>query len=168
VTEHGVHPDPSIADLFFPAINFLIFALVVWRYLAGPVREFFRARTERLRDALTAGARARGEAGALRAQIQRDLDGLPALRERLQADIRETAARERDDLLEQARRVAVRIREDARLLADYEVAAARRVVRAEASDEAIRRAVELVRASVGPADHERFVREFVASAGQAS
>lgn len=168
MTEHGAHHVPSITDLFFPAINFLLFALLVSRYLGGPIREFFRARTERLRDALSAGAKARAEAAALRAEIQRDLDALPARQAQLKADMRETAMRERDALLDQARRMATRLRDDARQLAEQETAAAGRAVRAEVGDEAIRRAIEIVRGAIGGEDHERFVREFVSSARPAS
>ena len=61
--EHGAH-HAGIGDLLFPLINFAIFAFVVVRFAGGPIREFFRARTERLRDALAVGARAREESTA--------------------------------------------------------------------------------------------------------
>src|SRR5262249_46875151 len=76
--EHGIH-EPSIADLLFPAINFTIFVFVLVRFLAGPIREFFRERTERLRDGLEAGKRAQSEAAELRAQLARDLEALPGM-----------------------------------------------------------------------------------------
>lgn len=163
MVEHGVH-HPSITDLIFPAINFLLFAaLIVWKG-RGPVVEFFRARTERLRDALAAGATARDEAQKLRAQLERDLADLPALRERLKNDLRAAAERERDTLLTQARAAAERIRSDARLLADQETLAAQRDVRNEVIDEAIRSATAIVREALTPADQERFVRDFVGAA----
>ncbi|HEV7732306.1 MAG TPA: ATP synthase F0 subunit B [Candidatus Binatia bacterium] len=163
MVEHGAH-HPSITELVYPAANFALFvALIVWQG-RGPIKEFFRARTERLREALAAGATARKEAEALRAQLQRDLADLPALRERLKNDLRATAERERDTLLEQARVAAERIRNDARLLADQETAAAQRDVRAEVIDEAIRSATAIVRESLTPADQERFVRDFAGAA----
>jgi F-type H+-transporting ATPase subunit b len=166
--EHGAEHLPSIADLFWPAINFAIFAFVVVRFLAGPIREYFRERTERLRDALAAGRNAKAEAAALRAELDKALADLPALRERLKADLRATAEAERDALLRSAQRSAERIRQDARVLAEQEVAAARRAVRLEVVDEAIREATRLVREALGPGDQERFVREFVDTAGRPS
>ena len=162
--EHGAH-HPSIVDLLFPAINFAFFmALIIWQG-RGPIKEFFRERTERLRDALAAGATAREAAQNLRAQLQRDLADLPALRERLKNDLRSAAERERDVLLTQARAVSERIRSDAKLLADQETVAARREVRNEVIEEAIRSATAIVRESLTPADQERFVRDFVGAAG---
>jgi F-type H+-transporting ATPase subunit b len=164
--EHAAHP--SIADLFWPAINFTIFFLVVVRFLAGPIKEFFRERTERLREGLAAGRRAREEAAALKARIDRDLADLPALRERLKADLRATAEREREMLLAHARQTADRIKHDAALVADQEIAAARRAVRLEVVDEAVRQATALVQGALQPADQERFVGEFVGNAGRLS
>jgi len=160
--EHGAHP--SITDLIWPVVNFTLFAIIVVRFLAGPIREYFRARTERLRDALAAGRRAKDEAIALKAQLDRDLAALPALREKLKAELRVTAEHERDSLLAQASTTGVRIREDAKLVADQEIAAARRAVRMETVDEAVRQATALVRAALDANDQERFVRDFVASA----
>lgn len=164
MVEHGAH-HPSITDLVFPAINFGLFlGLIIWKG-RGPIKEYFRARTESIRDALAAGANAREEAQKLRAQLQRDLADLPALRERLKNDLRSAAERERDVLLTQARNVAERIRSDAKLLADQETAAAKREVRNEVIEEAIRSATAIVRQSLTPADQERFVRDFVGAAG---
>jgi F-type H+-transporting ATPase subunit b len=162
--EHGAH-HPSILDLVYPAINFGLFlALIVWQG-RGPIKEFFRERTDRLRDALAAGANARREAQELRAQLERDLAGLPALREKLKNDLRSAAEREREKIISQARALAERIRNDARLLADQETAAAKREVRNEVIEEAIRSATAIVRETLTPADQERFVRDFVGAAG---
>lgn len=164
MVEHGAH-HPSITDLVYPAINFGLFlGLIIWKG-RGPIKEYFRERTERLRDALAAGATAREEAQRLRAQLERDLADLPALRERLKSDLRSAAERERETLLTNARAVAERIRSDAKLLADQETVAARRAVRNEVIEEAIRSATAIVRESLTPADQERFVRDFVGAAG---
>lgn len=167
--EHeAAHHVPTIAGLLFPAINFSIFAFLLVRFLAGPIREFFRERAERLRERLVAGDRSRREAEALKAQLAKDLADLPALRERLKADLRGTAERERERLLAQARQAAERIANDAKLLADQEVAAALRALRAEVIEAATQKAIDLVRATLQPQDQDRFVREFVGSAGASS
>jgi len=165
--EHGTHP--SITDLFWPAVNFLLFLWLLVRFVRGPVQEFFRARTERIREGLLAGSRARQEAEDLRQKLQQDIEELPALRDRLRSDVRSTAERQREKLLESAQSTAARIRKDAGLIAAQEIAAARRGVRSEVIDEAVRQARELVRAAAGPDDQQRLVREFVhqATAGGA-
>ncbi len=164
---HGA-AQPGIGDLLWPALNFALFVAVLVRYGGGPLREFFRARTERLRAALAAGARARGEAQSLRARLAQDVAGLPALLERLRADLRATAEQERTTLLDLGRQAGERIREDARLLAAQELASARDALRAEVVEETAREAAALVRAAIRSDDQERLVREFVSTARAAS
>jgi F-type H+-transporting ATPase subunit b len=166
VTEHGA-PPPGIGDLLFPAINFAIFAYVLVRFLAGPIREYFRDRTDRLRSGLLAGKRAQQQAHDLRAQLDKDARELPGVLERLKADLLATAEEARTALLAQGRQAAERIRADATLVADQEAHAAERAVRAEIVEEAIRQATTLIRDTVTTDDQTRFVREFVESARQA-
>ena len=116
-------------------------------------------------QALEAGARARAEAEALRAQLARDIADLPALRERLRAGLLATAEQEREDILERARRAAEHIKSDAALVAEQELAAALQAVRTDVIDEAVRQATTLLRHALRPDDQERFVHEFVSRAG---
>lgn len=159
------HDGASVNELFWPALNFLLFvALLVW-YLRGPILEFVRARTERIKDALEVGARARRNAETLRAQMAREIEQLPQVGLELRADMRATAERERDNLLEAGHRAAERIRTDARLLAREELAAARAAIRDEIVEEAIRQATILIREGVRPEDHGVFLQDFLTAAG---
>jgi F-type H+-transporting ATPase subunit b len=167
MTEHGA-PNPTPGDLLWPALNFVLFVALLVYFLRGPIVEYFRARAEQLRDALAAGARARAEAEKLREAIARDMRDMPAIRQRLLDDLRAAAERERETLLGLGRDLAARIRSEARLVAEHEVAAARTQLRAEAIDEVVQRSAALIRAAVRPDDQERFVRDFVASAGASS
>jgi F-type H+-transporting ATPase subunit b len=170
MTEHVTHP--SIwHSLFWPmpvVPNFLLFGGLMVYVLRGPVVEFFRARTARLREGLQAGARARREAEALRATLKRDIENLPALRAQLVADMRATAELQRQNLLATGRKAAERIRADARLLAEQEIAAARQALRAEVIAQAVEEATALVRRAIRPEDQARFVRDFVVGAGATS
>jgi F-type H+-transporting ATPase subunit b len=166
MTEHGA--EPGIGTLLFPVINFALFVgLLVWK-LPGPVRQFFRERTDRIRDGLAAGKRALAEAEDTRATLERDVRELPATIAHLKADVRAAAELERKSLLDVAAHAADRIRGDARLVAEHEVAAARDGLRREVVEEAIRQAIVLIRAAIRPEDQERLVRDFVQSAGTAA
>jgi F-type H+-transporting ATPase subunit b len=165
MTEHGAHAPSPLLALFLAVVNFTLFVGLLIYYLRGPIKEYFRERTARLREALAAGARARREAEELRATLARDVADLPALRESLRADALATAASERAKMIAAGARAAERIREDARLLAEHELAAARHALRREVIDEAVREAVAIVRKVIRPEDQERLVREFVSSAG---
>jgi len=150
--------------MLWAIVNFLLFVALLIRFLRAPVRDYFRARGDRLAEGLAAGARARAEAEALRAAIARDLADLPALRERLRADLLATAEREREQLLERGRLAADRIRADARVLAEQEFAAARTALRDDLIEDAVRQASALLHQALTPGDQQRLVRDFIASA----
>jgi F0F1-type ATP synthase membrane subunit b/b' len=168
MTPHDSPHHPSIGDLGLPTVNFVLFVALMIYFLRAPLREYFRDRTERLRNALAAGERARHEAAELRAAIARDVADLPALRDRLRADLRAAAEQQRTAIIELGRRGAERTRADARLLAEQEATAAREGLRAEVIEEAVRQATAVVRAAIQPDDQDRFLREFVAGAGAGS
>jgi F-type H+-transporting ATPase subunit b len=162
MTEHGAHP--GVGSLLLPLINFVLFVgLIAWK-LPGPVKEFFRGRTERLRQALAAGRRALAEAEETRAALERDVRELPNTIAQLKADIRAAADREHANLMEMTKHAADRIRSDARLVAESEVTSARSGLRSEVVDEAVRQATAMVRDTIRPEDHERMVRDFVQTA----
>jgi len=150
--------------MLWAAVNFLLFVALLVRFLRVPIRDYFRARSERLTEGLAAGARARAQAEALRATIARDLADLPALRQRLRADLLAAAEREREQLIERGRQAADRIRADARLLAEQEFAAARNALRDELIEDAVRQASALLRQALKPGDQQRLLRDFIASA----
>ena len=150
--------------MLWAAVNFLLFVALLVRFLRVPIRDYFRARSERLTEGLAAGARARERAEALRATIARDLADLPALRQRLRADLLAAAEREREQLIERGRQAADRIRADARVLAEQEFAAARNALRDELIEDAVRQASALLRQALKPGDQQRLLRDFIASA----
>ena len=164
---HAVHHEPSVGDLFWPALNFALFLAVATKYLTGPIQEFFRARTQSIREGLAAGARAKQEADALRAQIAKDLADLPKLRAQMTEDLRATAEQQRDRGLEQAKAAAVRIRNDAQVQAEHEVTAARLSLRQDVIAKAVHEATQLVRGAATADDHVRLVREFADAARSA-
>jgi len=139
--------------MLWAIVNFLLFVALLIRFLRAPVRDYFRARGDRLAEGLAAGARAREEAEALRAAIARDL-----------ADLLATAEREREQLLERGRLAADRIRADARVLAEQEFAAARTALRDDLIEDAVRQASALLHQALTPGDQQRLVRDFIASA----
>ena len=65
MSESGTGLPPTAGDLVWPALNFVLFVALLVRFLREPIREYFRARGERLGRALEAGAQARAAPAAL-------------------------------------------------------------------------------------------------------
>ena len=142
-----------------------------------PIREFFAARQERIRDDLDAAANALADAEARHTEWQRKLVQLDAEMSRIRAQARERAEAERRHILADASAAAERIRKDARTAVDQELRRARDELRREAAELALEIAAETLRSRVTDADRSRLVDDFIetverggpgAAAGQGS
>lgn len=115
-------------------------------------------------SALEAAKAVKEEAEALKAEYDAKLRNLEEDAKKARAEVLATAEHEARALVEQAKKSAERMRNDARLVADEEVARARRQLREESAALVAKLAGEIVSKQVGPADQARFVTEFVSQA----
>jgi len=157
---HGEHV-PSISDLVFPVINFLLFVFILYRYVIPTVRDALRQRREKITLALEEAKRAKEEAERLRKDYELKLAGLAAEQEKIQEQALEAAERERGRIVEEARQMAERVKSEVQQIAQREVEEARRTLRQEAANQAVRIATELVQSRLTQTDHRRFVQDLM-------
>jgi F-type H+-transporting ATPase subunit b len=153
-----------VTELFFPVINFAIFAVIIAKYVVPAMREYLRRRSD---DA----ARAARESGdALRAAeeamtiARRRHAGLADERESILRDLFAAATRQAERLQAQANESCARRLADAALVAEQERRRALAAVRAEIADLATRLAESRLRAALTADDQHGFVRQFLKDA----
>ena len=157
---HGEHV-PSISDLVFPVINFLLFVFILYRYVIPTVRDALRQRREKITLALEEAKRAKEEAERLRQDYEQKLAGLAAEQEKIREQALEAAERERGRIVEEARQMAERVKSEVQQIAQREVEEARRTLRQEVANQAVRMATELLQSRLTQTDHRRFVQDLV-------
>jgi F-type H+-transporting ATPase subunit b len=157
-SEHHV---PSLADLLFPAINFLIFVYLIRRAGAGAVRNYLQNRRSEIVAALENAATTKRDAEREHAEMRTRLGRVEADAEGIRKDVRAVAELERDRRHELAVELAERIRNDARVMAEQGVRAARATVREETVRAAVAETLAVLRRQIKESDQDRFVREFV-------
>lgn len=162
---HAVHAEPSVASLFLPAVNFAIFAIVLHRYAWPVLRAALADRRALVQRELSDADRAHREAEAAIAEVEAQRARLREDGDRLVGEMRAEAERDRAALLESARKSAERIRSDARLLGEQEVARAAQAIREEVAGQVIARVAAALRERVTEDDERRFVGEFVNAVG---
>lgn len=156
--EHGGIPWGTLA---LNLINFSLFCAVIARYGLPAIRNWVRARHDRIVEELSAAEKARGEAEALKAQWDARLKALDQEAAQIRASAAADIAKERDQILAAARAMADAIRNDARRVADQEVQRASAELREAAARQAVALATQLVRERLTPADQDRFISEFL-------
>jgi F-type H+-transporting ATPase subunit b len=162
--EHG----PDWAMLALQVLNTGILGVLLVRFARQPIRDFLARRRQAIAGEIAAAeqeiARAREEVARLRTRLA----GLEREADALLRDAQERAEAERENLLARANAIGVRVREEARRVADQEIERARQELRDEAAALAVSHASELLRQNVRPADDERLLRDYSARVGSAS
>jgi F-type H+-transporting ATPase subunit b len=160
------HHAPSITDVGWPLANFIIYAFIIVKFVFPLARDFLKTRREEVLSTVTqAGAKKRA-AEALVNQYKSKLAAVDQEIRTIHESLRDEGEREKSKLLSEVQALAVRIKEDARFLAEQEVKVARQKVREEMANRAAATARELVQRHLSRADQNRLVQDFIQSIGQ--
>jgi F-type H+-transporting ATPase subunit b len=162
-SESGGHA-PSVGLLVLNFVNFALYAYILRRFAWPPISRYLKDRHAGVVAALEAARRAQAEAEAIKAEYEEKLRTLEADAARARAEVLAIAEVEARNLLDQARHAADRVRNDARLVAEQEVARARRLLQEESAALVAHVAGELIARHLTPQDQSRFIADFVAQA----
>ena len=161
------HHVPTIGEVVLPAINFIIYAAVLYYFALPMVRNLLRARREEVVTTIAQASAKKQQAEALVGEYRAKVAGVETEMQSIQASRRADAEREKAKTLSEAEAMAVKIQEDAHFLADREVIMAREKLREELANKAESTARELVQKNITAADQSRLAQEFIQQIGQA-
>lgn len=160
------HHTPSIGELVFPAINFIIYAAVLYYFALPLVRTFLRSRREQIIATIAQASAKKQRAEAFVKEYRAKLAAVEQEAKSIMASVREDSERERAKSLADAQAMAAKIREDARFLGEREVSMAREKIREELANQAEITARELVQRNLSAVDQARLAQEFIQHIGQ--
>jgi len=161
------HHAPPITDVIFPALNFLIYAFIIFTYALPAVRGFLKNRREEVIATMTQASAKKAAAQALVDEYKTKLAAVDREVQSLQATLRDEGERDKAKLIGDANAMAAKIKEDARVLADQEVKMARQKIREEMAIQAEATARALLQRNLSVEDQNRLADEFIQSIGQA-
>ena len=161
------HHAPSISEVIFPALNFLIYAFIIIKFALPPIRSFLKNRRD---EVVATIARASAKKSAAQALVDEYKGKLAALDQQvlsLQATLRDEGERDKAKLVGEANVMAAKIKADASILADQEVKMARQKIREDMAIQAEATARALLQRNLSADDQNRLADEFIQSIGQA-
>lgn len=161
---HGGHGDAHgipWGTLFFSAVNFGLFLLLLWRAVLPALRTWAITRRDRIVDELEEAARARAEAEQLKAEWEARMARLDQELDQIRQQALADAQRERERILAAAQSTAAAIAADAQKAAAQEIRRARAELRDEVARQALRIARGQVESQLTADDQNRFVDEFL-------
>jgi F-type H+-transporting ATPase subunit b len=161
------HHAPTIGEVVFPAINFIIYAALIYHFALPAVRNLLRSRREDIASTIAQASAKKQQAEAIVNEYRGKLAVVAQEIQSILTSLREEAEREKAKMLSEAQSMAAKLRDDARFLAEREVNIAREKIREELASQAESMARELLQRNISPADQGRLAQEFIQHIGQA-
>lgn len=157
VAAEAGHAAPRWGDFGWRVLNFVIFAGILWYFVGGLAKKFFKGRRQLIRDTLDdleeRRAKAREHLAAVEARIAR----LDEERKVILEESRVQAENLKQGIMEEARRQAEQIVEQARLTAENEGRSVLAEVRAALADEIVGAAEKALRDKLGDGEHDKLI-----------
>src|SRR4029077_7873046 len=161
-----VHEAPSISELLFPLLNFLLYVYLIKRFVIPAVRDFLRSRRQQVVTSIEGATQSKQKAEAMVKDYQGRLARLPQEIQAIELLFKTEGEREKTKLLEEGQRRVGKIKEDAAFLAEQEVKVARQKIREEMAERAETGAKELIQRNLSPTDQSHLVADFIQNIGQ--
>jgi F-type H+-transporting ATPase subunit b len=154
--------------LLLQTINFIILAVVLYKFLFKPLASFMEKRADGIRHSLEEAKQAREEVARARAEHEEALRAVrqetAALRQRMERELTE----ERERAIQQSREEANRMIAQARAEIDQEVRRAKAELRAETVTLSLTAAERLLQRALTEEDHRRLAEQSIEEIGRTS
>jgi F-type H+-transporting ATPase subunit b len=146
-------------------VNFAIIVGVIIYFTRKPIRDFFKNRSLEIAKAIQESKESRERALAALADMERKVKDLEAETNRLIEDARVRGEKDKQALVEEGKKIVSDIGDQVKQGVELEVQKARTALQTEASLLAVDLAEKSIREKIGPQDHERIVKEYIAKVG---
>ena len=156
---------PSVPELVWGSLAFLIVFLLMWKYAFPSVKKGMDARTEQIRDSLSTAEQAKTDAQAVLDEYQRQLADARNESNRIIEEARQTAEALRRDLMARAETDAAEVR--TRATADIEAAKDRAMeeLRSQLTQLTLQLTELVVKRNIDRDANTRLIDDYISSIG---
>jgi F-type H+-transporting ATPase subunit b len=148
-------------DFAWRALNFLVLAGFLYWLLAKKIKEFFAGRRDDIKIALEQAMAAKEEAEKkykeYTAKLEKATEEIASISEMIKAQ----GLAEKERILEDAKKAAVKMKEDTQARVEQELKKAGNLLRTEAVKLSVEMAEELLKRNITPADHDIMVKDYL-------
>ena len=142
-------------------IAFVLLIVILSRFAKKPLASFLSRRQAEVQSAIEQSARKKEEAEILLSEWQRKVNSLNQEVEELHQRIRAEGEAEQKKIVSRAKEEGERIRQQAGVITEQEVAKARAALKKEMVDLSVALAEKLLKEAIKPQDQERLIREYI-------
>jgi len=146
-------------------VNFAIIVGALFYFLRKPVRDMFKNRTAEIAKAMEESRDARERALAALTEMERKAREMDAETRTMIADAQVRGEKDKQALVEEGKKIVRDIQEQVKTGVDIEVQKAKAELAIEASRLAVDLAERKIKDTITGQDHERIVKDYIASVG---
>ena len=154
-------PMPLLKDFLWRVLNLGVLLWVLIKFAGKPAREFFAGRRETLAKGVQEAQAAKAAAEKVYSEFQERLAGLDGELLAMEKRSQDEAEREKERMRQETEALVAKLQQQARQMADQEVATAQRSLRNEAARLAVEVAERLVTENVSDTDRQRMVENYL-------
>lgn len=151
------HAAPRWGDFGWRVVNLVLFAAILWHFVGGLCKRFFKNRRETIQTTLDDLEDRRAKAREQLAAVESRIASLDSERKAILDESRQQAEALKRGIVEEAQRQAAQIVEQARLTAENEGRAIIAEVRATIADEIVDATEKALRSKLTAAEHGRLI-----------
>jgi len=163
---HAVNEQITFMGDWLPRlVNFAIIASIVVYFTRKPIRDAFKNRSLDIAKAMQESKEARERAAAALAEMEHKIKDLEAETNRMIADAQARGEKDKQALIEEAKKMAQDIQIQVQQGIEVEVQKARASLAIEASLLSLSLAEGRIKEKISSQDHERIVKEYISKVG---
>lgn len=157
----GPDAGPSYADFGWRVLNFAVLLALIYWLSADKLKVFFSDRRDDIQTALTETEASRKAAQQTFQEYEIKLAKATGEIDEITAMIKAQGQAEKERLIEEGRKAAQKVREDAQARMEQAFSQASQALRTEAVRLSTEMAAELLKKNIQPADHEALVKDYI-------
>ncbi len=142
-------------------INFVLLVIIVYFMLRKSLANRFKDRRETLEIALKEAEELKAKAETALAEARAKMGAIDSEMAKVRKDILEAGKAESTRVVEEADTRATRMRTDAKMMVEQEIARMAQDIREQITEEIVTKAEQLVRDKIERADHDRLSRDYL-------
>jgi len=165
--EHAEHEELHYGrdqwfDLLWRAINFALFAIIIYKAAAKPLSATLRQREEEVKTTLEQLEKEKQKAHQAYLEYEAKLAQLDKEKEKIIQEFIALGEAEKQKIIEMAQKAAEQIKEGAKRAAEREVKRAKEELTIEIAEMATQLAEEVIKQNFKPEDQKKLIEEYLA------
>ena len=157
----GGHDSKEWIDLGKKAFDFIILVGLLYWLLAAQIKEFFSGRRVEIKKTLEESVEKKAEAEKKYREYSEKIDKASVEIDGIFEMIKAQGITEKQKIIEDAEKAAIKMKEDARTRIEQELKGASDQLKAQAIQLSVQMAEEILKRSITAQDHETMVKEYM-------